>query len=375
MTDIKPIIDPIPSRFGGEKLREWHESIKFEGYPPLPVVDWASIGQSAPEVLTEENWDPQNPLPTADVVVMTWTSAEWAAMDHVFCDSGEEMSYYYYEDESWQDKWNFYSRGYDEIEGELPSTAPSLTHKAWGRFCRVKLPGNDKTVLLFKSDMHISTDGQGLPLRSLVQNIIDDSQPALLLTIGTAGGSRNEDFLGTTNITNAGRFDLSGDLAGYDFNHKTFSNDWTPQTGLLKDVQSLLMTTPVTMEELEYLAKQMEGYTLSQLINKEITPGFLAPKINVLDIPVLTTNGYEVGNTSGNYDYFACMEMDDAVIAMISDENNQVFGIVRNISDPVQNADLPEDVQSHWGSVIYKAYGLYTSYNGALATWAVLAAL
>jgi hypothetical protein len=30
-------------------------------------------------------------------------------------------------------------------------------------------------------------------------------------------------------------------------------------------------------------------------------------------------------------------------------------------------------VQGNWGSAVYDAYGLYTSYNGAVAAWAMLA--
>ncbi|PYQ28018.1 MAG: hypothetical protein DMF56_17910 [Acidobacteria bacterium] len=38
----------------------------------------------------------------------------------------------------------------------------------------------------------------------------------------------------------------------------------------------------------------------------------------------------------------------------------------------VGHVPLP-DVQSNWGSYIYDAYDLYTSYDGALAAWAILA--
>jgi hypothetical protein len=49
------------------------------------------------------------------------------------------------------------------------------------------------------------------------------------------------------------------------------------------------------------------------------------------------------------------------------------FGSVRNVSDPLQNAALPSDAQGNWGSAVYDVFGLYTSFNGALVTWALLA--
>jgi nucleoside phosphorylase len=67
--------------------------------------------------------------------------------------------------------------------------------------------------------------------------------------------------------------------------------------------------------------------------------------------------------------------MDDAIVAMACKAQNQPFGILRNISDPVMNAGLPEAVQKSWSYLVYTAYGLYTSYNGALSAWASLAGM
>src|SRR5215468_10378775 len=78
---------------------------------------------------------------------------------------------------------------------------------------------------------------------------------------------------------------------------------------------------------------------------------------------------FVVGTTAGNYEAFTAIEMDDAVIGEACAKSNTAFGFVRNISDPVQAAALPTKVQGNWGSAVYDAYGFYTSYNGAIATW------
>ena len=65
--------------------------------------------------------------------------------------------------------------------------------------------------------------------------------------------------------------------------------------------------------------------------------------------------------------------MDDAIIGEVCEAAGIAFGFVRNISDPVQSASLSADIQGEWASTIYDAYGFYTSYNGALAAWAMLA--
>jgi hypothetical protein len=59
----------------------------------LPPVDWASIGRSAPARIAPGERGPDDPLPEADIVILTWTSAEWFAPDHVFVNSGKEGDY------------------------------------------------------------------------------------------------------------------------------------------------------------------------------------------------------------------------------------------------------------------------------------------
>lgn len=66
--------------------------------------------------------------------------------------------------------------------------------------------------------------------------------------------------------------------------------------------------------------------------------------------------------------------MDDAVVDSVCAARGVSFGSVRHISDPAQNVALPVEAQAAWGGAVYRAYGIFTSYNGALATAAMLAA-
>jgi hypothetical protein len=56
---------------------------------------------------------------------------------------------------------------------------------------------------------------------------------------------------------------------------------------------------------------------------------------------LLTATTFAVANTSGNFEQFACVEMDDAIIGKARKKAGIAFGFVRNVSDPVQNAALP----------------------------------
>ncbi len=89
--------------------------------PDLPVIDWASIGHEPPRIIPFEYKGPTAPLPEADMVVMTWTDAEWSAFDHVFVDSriprGPNSSW------EWQSAWKLYARN-----------APDVAPKLWGKY-------------------------------------------------------------------------------------------------------------------------------------------------------------------------------------------------------------------------------------------------
>ena len=74
--------------------------------------------------------------------------------------------------------------------------------------------------------------------------------------------------------------------------------------------------------------------------------------------------------------------MGDAVLGMLCSElpNPPRWTVVRNMSDPLINGDLPAkdfrlNEQTTWAVGYYTAYGYWTSVNSALATWAIIAGL
>ena len=105
------------------------------------------------------------------------------------------------------------------------------------------------------------------------------------------------------------------------------------------------------------------------------SPVALNDLVTPTNVPLLTTATFVVGTTDGQYADYAVIEMDDAVIGKVCQEKGVAFGFVRNVSDPAQNAVLPSEVQGNWGSAVYETFGLYTSVNGALTTWALIEAM
>jgi nucleoside phosphorylase len=349
----------------------------------LAPVDWARhrLDMLAPRAQEPPRpWGDHLPLPRADVVVITWTVAEWAALHRVFVDNPPPRGPGF-ERTSWRRRWLPYRRDFYEVADDLwlhrliarsdanPVTsegAPALDRRslAWGSFCVVTL-GAGTRVLLFKSELHPNTDGESLPLRRLVRQIIADAQPSLVLSIGTAGGVRVEDGLGDALVATSARFELSDEFRTASFNGQTFRSTWVPPLRQIARAQALLR--PVD----EFAVEPPTPYYPANL---RLQPLPHTPRIKIADLPVLTTDRFEWGTTANRlWERACCVEMDDAVVAMACDEAKVPFGFVRNVSDPVLDGRLPRPLQAAWAVMTYRKLGLLTSFNGAIATWAVLA--
>jgi len=327
--------------------------------PALPVVNWAAIGQQAPQL-------PNTPaqLPTADAVVITWAAAEWAALEHVFCSSDTAMPY----SKRTESSWAGWVKDADGAPGSLGY---------WGYYRLVEL-ASSKKVLLFKSNVHYAASQGEQNLTALTNRLIQSVKPSLILSVGTAGGARTSDPIGTVNVVHS---DVLYESNQPQTNWPVYTNPWSPSWSLAggKSFADVLFAIPVTAGDLQSIAKQFNefygtSYPLTELNPDNLNMGAATPAINNLTTPgtaLLTASSFVVATTSGNLSSFACVEMDDAIIAMAA-AGKTPFGSVRNISDPIQNAALTETFQGHWGEAIYTAYGMYTSYNGALTAAAIL---
>ncbi len=350
-------------RFGLTLSKALRAGTTIANTPPLPVVDYAAVGQTAPKLLDT----PAGALPKASAVVITWAEAEWAAMQQVFCAGGATMPYGDRTRSDWSG-WRTYSKN-------LPGGAPSGWTE-WGSYRLVEIGG--KPVLLFKSNTHLDYPGASF-LDTLIRLLITDVEPALILSIGTAGGARPTDHIGTVRAVSAGMLYETGQPAS---KWPDYRNDWTAGNALLGvNLSRLLFPIPTTPGDLQLLAASLNrrlgtDYTLVQLDPGDLNLGDAVPLVDDQTgggVSLLTTSTFVVGTTAGDFQAFSAIEMDDAVIGEACAARGTAFGFIRNVSDPVQNASLPAKVQGSWGSVVYDAYGFYTSYNGAIAAWAVLA--
>jgi nucleoside phosphorylase len=357
-----------PKRRLGISLHEAAESSSrlqpgIANAPPLPSIDFSLIGKPAPVSLPT----PADHLPQASAVVITWANAEWAALHHVFCANSSPMPY------NARSSGSF--TGWEKYSAQLPHNKPSgWTY--WGYYRLIQVAG--KNVLLFKSNTHLDWPG-ATELETLINLLTSNVNPDLILSIGTAGGAKPQDHIGTVRAVSAGTLYESGKPSA---DWPEYKNGWeAPQTVLNNsNFNRLLFPVPTQTSDLQALCSKFNqhyntSYTLAELNPDELNLADSTPQIDNQTggtDSLLTTSSFVVGTTAGNYQEYAAIEMDDAIIAKACAGTSTQFGFVRNVSDPVQNAVLPSKIQGNWGSAIYDAYGFYTSYNGAVTAWAML---
>jgi nucleoside phosphorylase len=226
----------------------------------------------------------------------------------------------------------------------------------------------------------------------MVQLILQDARPSIIYSIGTAGGTRPDVRLGDTVVTNAAKIQLQKpENAGAGIDGQSFVCPGPfPSTDLLAQVQAQLMfrlSNVATYPALENALAQVHQkvpdsarFTLDDLLNDALRPEDLhEPRaLPMAGTPLLTTDYYYIA-TGADASQWAVLEMDDAVIGYVAAQAGVDFAFFRNISDPLVPAaaadgtPIPDDVRDGWSGQIYQAFGLYTSFNGALTAWAAIA--
>jgi hypothetical protein len=298
-------------------------------------------------------------------------------------------------DISWQKEWLHYTKD------APPPPATGTDYHLWGYFRLVQIKSNTgepKQVLLFKAQAHLAYDPFLTGLTAMTNAVLTDTGATILYSIGTAGGVSDADLLGNTMVTNSAYLKMTNpNNGGSPLNNKNYSNSFFPSFSLIGSLEKNLLfpLASVTGTSIyENLFKElgtkiyndgdplaiMDGITVTDLVNAPLDPANLkqAAIINCQDKPLLTTDFYYIAQP-GDAANYCILEMDDAVLGAAAAAKNVAFVFVRNVSDPVvpgttlSGKEIPDKVRNEWSSLIYDTFGFYTSYNGALCTWATIA--
>ena len=119
-----------------------------------------------------------------------------------------------------------------EIFEEPTSGGPS-DWTYWGYYRLVQVNGN--AVLLFKSNTHLDWPGATY-LEALIKLLATDVKPNLVLSIGTAGGAKAQDHIGTVRAVSAGTLYKSGQPPA---SWPEYKNGWKASGAILGNAEFL----------------------------------------------------------------------------------------------------------------------------------------
>ena len=292
-----------------------------------------------------------DPLPTADVLVVTYTVAEGEALADVLAPGQPTTS------------WTRYRNGWAELKTSVQPGAPSLARDQAGLWTLTHI--GDITAILVKSDLHPSTDGPKLPIRALWAQMIGQVQPRLVITTGTAGGIGATTLLGDVIVSSRVRWDPTTRFADQPWAHTTYtSNDTPPDPTHLATAQQTLI--PVN-------ARHLPAAVRTPIIFTDTTTN---------PTSVLSTDFFAFDDATNHYGLRTyqpdakAVEMDDAALGLACTDltNPPPWISVRNASDPQMNAPtLAEETKQ--AAAIYEKYGYWTSIGSAITCWALTAGL
>jgi nucleoside phosphorylase len=339
-----------------------HEYFNYpDGLTPTPASD------PAPDADAE--------LPGADVVVITWTVDEGEALAGVFT-PGHAL-----------DKWHRYEHKFDDFKPNIRTAAPAIRAGRLGSYWATQIGPHN--VLCFKSELHLNQDGKStgegtatLPVKDLFSQIVEETSAKLILTIGTAGATVEAFGLGDVVVTRAAKFRCAREFRNEPFNDKVYKSDWEIPTAYLEAAESFMSQVADELEEPEIGAPSTAYDWIGPVLRGRGNRSQI--RLDGRDMaafhPILTTDFFEYGTSTNHLEREGCgVEMGDAALGLACSElaDPPNWAVIRNMSDPVINGELPADEyhlnsQTTWAVGYYTAYGRFTSICGALATWGVI---
>jgi nucleoside phosphorylase len=317
----------------------------------LAPIPWPS--GLAPIVNPSPTPAADDPLPSADVLVVTWTVAESQALADVLTPGLATT------------QWQTYRHNFDSMfKPELRQGAPALESNCLGIYARCTI--GDRNVICMKSDLHLSQDGPKLPVRALWRQIIQESGASLVISTGTAGGIGAATALGDVVVTKRARFDCQRTFRDAPFATSSFSD--TNPTG-------------ATSSQFGLAQGALMGANVSQLPAGGQRPGIVASTV-AAPVDVLTTDFFAFDDAEDSYGLRAydpqarAVEMGDAVLGLVCAQDladPPAWVLIRNASDP-QIAKLASlEAEAREAAAIYEQYGYWTTVGSAITTWAVVA--
>lgn len=323
------------------------------GLSRFTEIPWPSE-KLAPKTDTVVRKGKSGRLPTAEVLVVTWTVDEGHALSRVLTPGKDSRNDY-----------RPYTHNYSTISSKMRKGCPALEEKRLGAYWTAKIAG--KKVVVFKSDSHLSQDtkklpknGKTLPNEDVWKQLIDEVEPKLVITTGTAGGIGTQCEVGDVVVSPIVRFDCIKWLKSEPY-HDAHYQAGAPKTKYLAQAKALFKANA------------------GQLPKDNTRPPKILRSSDVAS-SVLTTDFFGFDTSDNHYGLKGLgdvSEMGDAVLGRVASQmgtNAPRWIAVRNVSDPQIKAEGTLKEQAQVAAHIYKGFGRWSSVCSAIVCWALIAA-
>jgi nucleoside phosphorylase len=289
------------------------------------------------------------PLPRADVLAVTWTMDEGHALSRVLTPGKDARNDY-----------RPYTHNYAAISKRMRAGCPAILAKRLGTYWTTTIGG--KSVVVFKSDSHMSQDGPQLPNIDVWKQIIEEVQPKLVLTTGTSGGIGKQFEVGDVVVSPIVRFDCISKFKSEPF-HAAHYSSVAPKAKYFSTAKTLFKANAAQLPKDNARAPKIV----------KVPPSGLAAS-------VVTTDFFGFDTSDNHYRLQGLgdvSEMGDAVLGLVASELGAKaprWLAVRNVSDPQIKAEGTLKQQSALAAQIYKGFGRWSSICSAIVCWALVAA-
>jgi len=291
-----------------------------------------------------------DPLPRADVLVVTWTVDEGHALSRVLTPGKDSHNDYL-----------SYTHNFASLSQKMRKGCPALEAKRLGAYWTTTI--GKQSVVLFKSDSHMSQDGPELPNIDVWTQIIEEAQPKLVITTGTAGGIGKEFEVGDVIVSPIVRFDCTSKFKKEPFAQAHYQSS-KPNAAHFRTAKSLFKVNAPQLPK--------DNTRLPKIVQVATT---------ALDSSVVTTDFFGFDISDDHYKLQGLgdvSEMGDAVLGLVASrmgEKAPRWLAIRNVSDPQIKADgLSLKQQAAIAAQIYKGFGRWSSVCSAITCWASIAA-
>jgi hypothetical protein len=303
----------------------------------------------APKTGPKPKGSGSGPLPKADVLVVTWTVDEGHALSRVLTPGKDSRNDYL-----------SYAHNFAAIARNMRMGCPALEAKRLGAYWTTTI--GKKSVVVFKSDSHMSQDGPKLPNIQVWRQIIQEVKPTLVITTGTAGGIGKQFEVGDVIVSPIIRFDCISKFKKQPFAQAHYSST-AAKSSQFATAQSLFKANSAQLPKDNTRAPKIFRVAPTALKSAVVTTDFF---------------GFD---TSDNHFKLQGLgdvsEMGDGILGLVTSEMGKAaprWLAIRNVSDPQIKAEGTLKQQEQVAAQIYKGFGRWSTVCSAITCWASIVA-